>query len=303
MLCLSAVSLATEAATIWSGPRVNFTKLNGTDASQPENQDRITPNVWITRAATRGLFNAKTETFYSGLSPADTEWAYGTTANFASLTYKPWIEWHERNPPDSVGKDAVLHLKSEDIYIDIKFTFWSVQAGGGFGYTRSTPSGAGPASTTVVEFVNASLNHYFITWVPAEIAILDAGVVIRGWVRTGKTFQTYTTAQNGTSPVCRYYIPPALGDSHFFGRGTAECNATGQNNPSFVLEEANFMHMFLPTAGNCPASTTQVYRVFSNRLDANHRYMTDRAVRDQMVAMGWLAEGDGPDLVVMCAPQ
>jgi hypothetical protein len=28
--------------------------------------------------------------------------------------------------------------------------------------------------------------------------------------------------------------------------------------------------------------------------------MTDRAVRDQMVARGWLAEGDGPDLVVMC---
>jgi hypothetical protein len=46
-----------------------------------------------------------------------------------------------------------------------------------------------------------------------------------------------------------------------------------------------------------------VYRVFSNRPDANHRYMTDRVVRDQMVAKGWLAEGDGPDLVVMCAPQ
>ena len=46
-----------------------------------------------------------------------------------------------------------------------------------------------------------------------------------------------------------------------------------------------------------------VYRVFSNRADANHRYMTDRGVRDQMVASGWLAEGDGADLVVMCAPQ
>jgi hypothetical protein len=30
--------------------------------------------------------------------------------------------------------------------------------------------------------------------------------------------------------------------------------------------------------------------------------MIDRAARDQMVAKGWLAEGDGPDLVVMCAP-
>ena len=46
-----------------------------------------------------------------------------------------------------------------------------------------------------------------------------------------------------------------------------------------------------------------VYRVFSNRPDANHRYMTDAALRDQMVSRGWLAEGDGPDRVVMCGPQ
>jgi len=26
-------------------------------------------------------------------------------------------------------------------------------------------------------------------------------------------------------------------------------------------------------------------------------------MRDQMVPRGWIAEGDGPDLVVMCAPQ
>ena len=62
------------------------------------------------------------------------------------------------------------------------------------------------------------------------------------------------------------------------------------------------MQMVLPVAGACPAGTTPIYRVFSNRADANHRYMTDRAVRDQMVARGWLAEGDGPDLVVMCSP-
>jgi hypothetical protein len=159
------------------------------------------------------------------------------------------------------------------------------------------------ATASVIEYYNAGLDHYFITWLPAEIAILDAGTQIKGWKRTGYSFKTYPTAQYQTSPVCRYYIPPGLGDSHFFGRGTAECNATGQKNPSFVLEDPAFMRMFLPAAGVCPAGTTQVYRVFSNRPDANHRYMTDKAVRDQMVAKGWLAEGDGPDLVVMCAPQ
>jgi len=51
------------------------------------------------------------------------------------------------------------------------------------------------------------------------------------------------------------------------------------------------MQMTLPAAGVCPAATVPIYRVFSNRADANHRYMTDRAVRAQMVAKGWLAEG------------
>jgi hypothetical protein len=60
--------------------------------------------------------------------------------------------------------------------------------------------------------------------------------------------------------------------------------------------------MILPAAGVCPPGTVPVYRVFDNRTDANHRYMIDRALRDQMVALGWIAEGDGPDLVVMCAP-
>jgi hypothetical protein len=167
------------------------------------------------------------------------------------------------------------------------------------------PDIAGPPgvqAVDVIEYYNATLDHYFITWRPGEIATLDAGTQIRGWTRSGKQFKAYTAAQAGTTDICRYYIPPAQGDSHFFGRGTAECNATGMAHPSFTLEDAAFMQMHLPDAGACPAGTLNVYRVFSNRPDANHRYMTDVAVRDEMVARGWLAEGDGPNLVVMCAP-
>jgi hypothetical protein len=177
--------------------------------------------------------------------------------------------------------------------------FAGTEGGGVFRYTKS----AAAAPVTVVEYYNQALDHYFITWVPAEQVNLDAGNTPTRWTRTGYTFKAYTVPQAGASPVCRYYIPPNLGDSHFFGRGTQECNATGQANPSFTLESPDFMQMFLPSAGTCPAGTTNVYRVFSNRPDANHRYMTDPAVRTQMVARGWLVEGDGPDAVVMCAPQ
>jgi hypothetical protein len=163
-------------------------------------------------------------------------------------------------------------------------------------------SAADPAKVTVVEYYNASLDHYFLTWVTDEIQKLDGGIVLRGWVRTGQSLFAYPSSRAGTSPVCRFYIPPALGDSHFYGRGTTECNDTDARNPSFDYEDPAFMHMFLPAAGVCPAGTVEVYRVFSNRKDANHRYTTDRSIRDAMVANGWLAEGDGPNRVVMCAP-
>jgi hypothetical protein len=36
------------------------------------------------------------------------------------------------------GQDLVLHLITENIYMDIKFTSWKSGKGGGFSYERST---------------------------------------------------------------------------------------------------------------------------------------------------------------------
>ncbi len=159
-----------------------------------------------------------------------------------------------------------------------------------------------PGSVEVVEFYHADLDHYFISWVPDEIAKLDAGTATKGWTRTGRVFRAFTTAQPGTSPVCRFYIPPGYGDSHFYGRGTAECDSTAAKFPQFTFESPTFMYLYLPSAGQCPADTKPVHRVFSNRADANHRYSTDPDIMQQMVGRHWMPEGDGPDLVVMCAP-
>jgi len=43
-----------------------------------------------------------------------------------------------------------------------------------------------------------------------------------------------------------------------------------------------------------------IYRVFNQRKDANHRYTTSTAIRDQMVAKGGVAEGYGPNAVALC---
>ena len=128
------------AAAVWTGPPITFSKSGTSDPTQATNQDRITPNVWITRGADSGIYNAKTETnFTHFISPADTEWANGTTANYSTLTYTNWNAWALANggPPNTPGLNAVVHLISENIYIDIKFTSWS---GGPFSYQRSTPN-------------------------------------------------------------------------------------------------------------------------------------------------------------------
>ena len=161
----------------------------------------------------------------------------------------------------------------------------------------STPP---PRSIAVVEFYNASFDHYFISADTHEIYDLDTGVH-PGWTRTGLGFNAYAPGSPAASPVCRFYIPPAHGDSHFFGRDVNECDATHASHPEFDRESPEVFDSVLPAAGICPSATVPVYRVFNNRADANHRYTTSRAVRDQMIARGWLAEGDGPDFVVMCA--
>jgi hypothetical protein len=153
-----------------------------------------------------------------------------------------------------------------------------------------------------VEYYNKSLGHYFVTHDAAEMAALDAGTQIKGWRRTGYSFRVLSKAHAGTSPVCRLRVPPELGDSHFYGRDAAECAATQAANPGFKVEDASFMHVFAPTAGVCPAGTSPVYRVFNNRAATNHRYTANKTIRDQMVARGWIAEGDGPARVTMCVP-
>ena len=68
------------AQTVLAGLGFSFTKVNDADVTLAENQDRITPNVWLTRDSTGGLFNIKLEDFFvprdpSVISPLGTQWA------------------------------------------------------------------------------------------------------------------------------------------------------------------------------------------------------------------------------------
>ncbi len=106
------------------------------------------------------------------------------------------------------------------------------------------------APINVVEFYNAALDHYFITYAADEIAKLDNGT-FKGWARTGLSFSAYATAASSTSAVCRIYIPPGKGDGHFFGRDANECDGTMTKNPTFILESSTFLYLYPPSLGNC----------------------------------------------------
>ena len=158
-------------------------------------------------------------------------------------------------------------------------------------------------TTPVVEFYNASLDHYFISAAADEIAALDSGST-HGWTRTGLTFSALKTLAPGGTPVCRFYLPPGNGDSHFYSASPSECDAVAAKFPTFIYEAPNVFYVTLPdtTSGACPAFTVPVYRVWNGRTDSNHRYTTDPAVISDMVARGYVREGYGPDAVIMCAP-
>jgi hypothetical protein len=163
------------------------------------------------------------------------------------------------------------------------------------------------ARVTVVEYYHAGLDHYFITAIPGEIAALDEATVIRGWARTGLSFDAYATltgAPAGASPVCRFYLPPADGDSHFYSAFPAECEEGRVRFPQFVFESPQVMVSVLPdlASGACPAGFLQVFRLWNQRPDNNHRFTTDRTVRAAMIGQGFLAEGFGPEGVAFCAP-
>ena len=134
------INNVTETATIWSGPDVNFAKTSGADPQLETNQDRITDNVWITRGNAGGqIFNIFSESAADKTaSPIGTEWAIGTTADISGLNFLPFRE-AVGVPKEVVGKDLVLHLITDDVYLDVRFTSWSqTNPGGGFAYTRSS---------------------------------------------------------------------------------------------------------------------------------------------------------------------
>ena len=124
----------------WNGTSLSFVKEDNADPKVEVNQDRLTSNVWITRGNGGGqIYNAAiSENADKVNSPVGTEWAIGTFDEVSSLSFGPFRATVSK-PKNVVGKDLVVHLIKDDVYLSLKFTSWSGGKKGGFSYERSTP--------------------------------------------------------------------------------------------------------------------------------------------------------------------
>ena len=129
-----------EGPLLLRGETISFNKPDGTNQNLEENQDRIRNNVWITRGNSGGqIFNIAINSNANKIeSPVGTEWAIGTLDEIDNLSFDYFRNAISR-PKNVVGKNLVLHLIEDDIYLTVKFISWSQGKRGGFSYERSAP--------------------------------------------------------------------------------------------------------------------------------------------------------------------
>mgnify|MGYP001177858736 CR=1 FL=1 len=124
---------------VWTGANITFIKAPNTDAGDAANQDRITSNVAITRGTSGGeIFNAVSESDATeNVSPRGTKWAVGNIEDVESLSFSSFRSAVGK-PKNVVGKNLVMHIEADNVYLSVKFLSWASSQSGGFSYERST---------------------------------------------------------------------------------------------------------------------------------------------------------------------
>jgi hypothetical protein len=155
--------------------------------------------------------------------------------------------------------------------------------------------GLAAAEPTAIEYFHRGYGHYFVTAAPFEIAVLDDGT-IAGWARTGQAFEVLPLGAPDAASVCRFWSGQTFApkSSHFYTPFPGEC-AIVKRNHDWQFEDEVFAFKLPDLSGACAAGTIPLYRLYNDgKGDApNHRYTTSLAIRSEMLAQGWRAEGEG----------
>jgi len=165
----------------------------------------------------------------------------------------------------------------------------------------------GKAQTQLaVEYYHAGWGYYFVTSFPDEIAALDGGAFGGVWKRTGQTFTVWTQGGDASAvSTCRFFSTAfAPKSSHFYTPFADEC-ALVKTEPAWQYEGIAFYVALADANGMCGSGTTPLYRLYNNGMGGapNHRYTTNLTILNQMLAAGWVFEGNGKTMVFACVPQ
>jgi lysyl endopeptidase len=259
----------------------------------------------ISQGTTQGF-----QTFSDGSSYIAMQWTQGATEPGSSgsglFTYNPTQNYYELRG-GLYGGSSACNAGSQgatDVYSRLDVALPMLRQ-------YLTPNAANPTKETlVVEYYYAGYDDYFITANQAEIQALDNGAH-PGWQRTGLTFLAYSdpsVAPAGASPVCRFYVLPQAGDSHFYSADPAECAATALKFAGTWVEESPalfYIQLPNPATGACPPNTRAIFRFLNDGNGLHHRYTAEVDVRDSIIQdRGWTQEGYGnpPSQTVMCSP-
>jgi hypothetical protein len=190
MVLLIAAASGVRAQTYWTGSNITFTNP-GNGAT-----DILTSLVILTRKTTDnggGLYNAVNESSPSkGTSPNGTQWAFGTLAQYmsnpSSLSFGACpLEGPSGDPQQYINDSFVVHLVTNNIYLQLTLTAWGGQGGIpplSYAYTRSTPAAVAPTPT--VSITSPATNAVFAA--PANVNITASASVSGGTVTNVQFF-------------------------------------------------------------------------------------------------------------------
>ncbi len=167
-----------------------------------------------------------------------------------------------------------------------------LDAGLALNATVSSSQMAPPGTVPVIEYYRADRDHYFMTGDPADIAIVDT-VFSNTFQRTGQVFYAWPNAAlapPNAVPVCRFYAPSPLIDSHFYTPFASECQYVITHdagtwvleNPRGVLRAAAGRGRQLPGGHGAGLSLLRQ----SQRRQPSLQHRPDGAPRDDQPLMG-----------------
>lgn len=270
---------AQVTGTIWNGTNMGFSHPEGGPA------DQILTNVTITRGGGGGLYNSALETGPSVGSPKGTQWALGTLAQYTNGTALSFgncpLEAGMR-PPNDVGKTYVVHLITNNIYLQLTLTNWGGMGGSGttsFGYIRSTPPAAIVLPTPTISITNPPNNAVFAA--PANVSIAANASVSGGSVTNVQFF-----ANNSSIGSVRA-MPFTLTANHLLAGAyalTAVATASGISATSAVVNISVVTPITTTLSNNYTFTGTNFQ--FSYAANVGLRYVVQ--VSTNLVSPNWI---------------